>query len=77
MVKHGEGRFTQYAHLQTTSVKPDQDVVAGQEVGAIGRTGNTPALGDTHLHFELRGSLSRRSAGGAVSDPEPYLQDAE
>ena len=77
VIQHGEGRFTQYSHLESSSVEPGQDVVAGQEIGAVGRTGNTPALGDTHLHFELRASSAPRSAGGTVSDPEPYLQDAE
>jgi RHS repeat-associated protein len=76
VVDHGGGVFTQYAHLNSVAVAPGDPVNGGEQVGTVGRTGNTPSLGDTHLHFELRlNSPAPRSAGGTVADPLPYLED--
>jgi murein DD-endopeptidase MepM/ murein hydrolase activator NlpD len=74
VIDHGNGVFTQSAHLGSTSVKPNDTVTAGQEVGTAGRTGNTPKSGDTHLHFEVRiGSPAPVAAGGKVVDPMKAL----
>jgi RHS repeat-associated protein len=74
VIDHGNGVFTQSAHLGSTSVKPNDTVSAGQEVGTAGRTGNTPKAGDTHLHFEVRvGSPAPVVAGGKVVDPLKVL----
>jgi len=70
VIDHGQGVFTQSAHLDSATVKPGEMVTAGQEIGAVGRTGNTPSSGDTHLHFEVRvGGPSPSVAGGKVADP--------
>jgi murein DD-endopeptidase MepM/ murein hydrolase activator NlpD len=76
VIDHGNGVFTQYAHLQagSTTVRPGDTVTAGQQIAAIGRTGNTPAQGDAHLHFEVRlGSERPRAAGGRTANPLDYL----
>lgn len=76
VVYHGNGVFTQYAHLKHRSarVRPGNRVTAGQAIAQVGRTGNTPRLGDSHLHFEVRiGSSAPASAGGHTRDPLEYL----
>jgi RHS repeat-associated protein len=70
VIDHGKGLFTQSAHLDSTSVKPGDTVKAGDQIGTVGTTGNTPPKADSHLHFETRiGSSAPRSAGGKVVDP--------
>lgn len=54
VIDHGNGVFSQSAHLGTLAVKPGVLVNGGQDIGAVGRTGNTPSLGDSHLYFEIR-----------------------
>jgi murein DD-endopeptidase MepM/ murein hydrolase activator NlpD len=58
-----------YAHLQETAVvAPGQTVVAGQQIGTVGDTGNASGC---HLHFELwEGAYY---GGGAPVDPLPFL----
>lgn len=62
--------MTKYFHLDEFSVRNGQRVEAGQQIGTMGRTGNTPAQGDTHLHFEMW-------RDGRQVDPLPHLQGAE
>lgn len=66
-VRHDDGTLTKYFHLDQFSVRNNQRVEAGEQVGTMGRTGNTPARGDTHLHFELW-------RNNRQVDPMPYLQ---
>jgi RHS repeat-associated protein len=76
VIDHGDGTFSQYAHLATISVRPGARVNGGQDIGTVGRTGNTPPLGDSHLHFEIRlNGSAPRAAGGTVADPMPYLEE--
>ncbi|MEU5039977.1 transglycosylase family protein [Streptomyces griseorubiginosus] len=67
VIRHGDGRYTQYAHLSAISVKAGQTVGAGQRIGRSGSTGNSTG---PHLHFEVR------SAPGFGSDIDPvaYLR---
>jgi hypothetical protein len=51
VIEHADGLFTLYAHLSQMDVSPRQRVFAGEEIGAVGRTGG--AIG-SHLHFEVR-----------------------
>lgn len=74
VIDHGEGTYTQSAHLDSTSVEPGDSVEAGQQIGTVGTTGNTPKSGDAHLHFEVRkGGPAPRAAGGTVVDPAKEL----
>lgn len=69
-MRHDDGTLTKYFHLDAFSVRNGQRVEAGQQIGTMGRTGNTPAQGDTHLHFEMW-------RDGRQVDPLPHLQGAE
>lgn len=74
VIDHGNGVFSQSAHLDSLSVSPGDTVIAGQLIGTVGRTGNTPVTGDSHLHFEIRiGSKLPVAAGGSTDDPMKYL----
>lgn len=66
-VSHGNGLTTRYAHLNGADVKVGDRVKAGQQIGAVGRSGNTPSSGDAHLHFETR-------VNGTAVDPQRYLR---
>jgi murein DD-endopeptidase MepM/ murein hydrolase activator NlpD len=50
IVDHGLGVQSLYAHLSSMTVKPDDRVEKGQE---IGRTGITGLAGGDHLHFTM------------------------
>lgn len=76
VIYHGDNIYTQYAHLApgSTRVKVGSRVVGGEQIGSVGRSGNTPKLGDSHLHFEIRiGSPRPATAGGMTRDPLRYL----
>lgn len=67
VVRHHDGRFSQYAHLSAISVRGGQKVNSGQTLGRSGNTGNSTG---PHLHFEIR------TAPGYGSDVDPlaYLR---
>ncbi|WP_449351919.1 transglycosylase family protein [Streptomyces shaanxiensis] len=67
VVRHGDGRYTQYAHLSAISVKSGQTVGAGQRIGRSGSTGNSTG---PHLHFEVRTG----PGFGSDIDPVAYLR---
>ena len=48
-IDHGNGLVTRYAHLDRHAVAEGATVVAGDPIGAVGRTGRTTGA---HLHFE-------------------------
>src|SRR5690606_32684870 len=66
VVRHDDGRYTQYAHLSATSVSPGQRVDGGRQIGAVGSTGNSTG---PHLHFEARTGAFY----GSDIDPAAYL----
>ena len=67
VVRHQDGRHSQYAHLSAISVRNGQKVNSGQRLGRSGNTGNSTG---PHLHFEIRSS----SAYGSDIDPLAYLR---
>lgn len=67
VVRHADGRYSQYAHLSAISVRSGQSVVAGQRIGRSGSTGNSSG---PHLHFEVRTG----PGFGSDVDPVAYLR---
>ncbi|GHE76223.1 M23 family metallopeptidase [Streptomyces lavendulocolor] len=59
VIKHGNGRFSQYAHLSRIDVKIGQKVKTGQTIARSGNTGNSSG---PHLHLEIRTSPNFGSA---------------
>lgn len=49
-ISHGGGRTTLYAHMCRINVKQGQQVSKGQQIGAVGSTGNSTG---PHLHMEI------------------------
>ena len=74
VIDHGNGLFTQSAHLNMLGVRPGDVVSAGQIIGLSGRTGNVPSGARSHVHYEVRlGSKWPVRGGGKVDDPLRYL----
>jgi murein DD-endopeptidase MepM/ murein hydrolase activator NlpD len=67
VVKHSDGKYSQYAHLSSLSVSTGQSVGAGDQLGLSGSTGNSTG---PHLHFEVRTGPSY----GSDIDPLAYLR---
>ncbi|MET9883235.1 transglycosylase family protein [Streptomyces sp. NPDC006430] len=67
VIRHADGRYSQYAHLSALGVKDGQQVSGGQRIGRSGSTGNTTG---PHLHFEMRTSPGY----GSDIDPLKYLR---
>ena len=63
------------SHMSQVSVSPGQRVVAGEQVGTVGDSGNAAGTG-CHLHFGLSpacltGWQNRRG----LTYPQPFLDD--
>ncbi|MGW1005702.1 M23 family metallopeptidase [Streptomyces sp. NPDC002520] len=67
VIRHADGRYTQYAHLSAISVRAGQRVSAGLRIGRSGATGNVTG---PHLHFEVRTG----PGFGSDIDPIAYLR---
>ncbi|MFJ8653530.1 M23 family metallopeptidase [Streptomyces rochei] len=67
VIKHGNGTYSQYAHLSKINVKIGQIVKTGQSIAKSGNTGNSSG---PHLHFEIR---TTPNYGSAV-DPVSFLR---
>ncbi|MFI6938160.1 transglycosylase family protein [Streptomyces sp. NPDC050418] len=67
VIRHDDGRYSQYAHLSALVVKQGQTVNAGQRIARSGSTGNSTG---PHLHFEVRTGPGY----GSDVDPLGYLR---
>ncbi|WP_329615489.1 M23 family metallopeptidase [Streptomyces brevispora] len=64
VIKHGNGTYSQYAHLSQVDVHIGQFVEKGQKIALSGNTGNSSG---PHLHFEIRTTANYGSAVNPVS----------
>ncbi|MFF8955015.1 transglycosylase family protein [Streptomyces sp. NPDC014894] len=67
VIRHTDGRYSQYAHLSALTVRSGQQVAAGQRIARSGSTGNSSG---PHLHFEVRTGPGY----GSDIDPLAYLR---
>ncbi|KAF4408672.1 transglycosylase family protein [Streptomyces lycii] len=67
VIKHEDGKYSQYAHLSSLSVSAGQQVSGGDQIGLSGSTGNSTG---PHLHFEIRTGPDY----GSDVDPIAYLR---
>ncbi|MFC8224876.1 peptidoglycan DD-metalloendopeptidase family protein [Streptomyces sp. NPDC057287] len=67
VIRHGDGRYSQYAHLSSLHVREGQQIAAGQRIARSGSTGNSTG---PHLHFEIRTGPGY----GSDIDPLAYLR---
>ncbi|WP_330306430.1 MULTISPECIES: M23 family metallopeptidase [unclassified Streptomyces] len=67
VIKHGNGTYSQYAHLSRIDVKVGQIVATGQHIALSGNTGNSSG---PHLHFEIRTTANY----GSAIDPVAFLR---
>ncbi|MFI8825276.1 transglycosylase family protein [Streptomyces sp. NPDC053431] len=67
VIRHEDGRYSQYAHLSALTVREGQRVGAGQRIARSGSTGNSSG---PHLHFEVRTGPGY----GSDIDPLAYLR---
>ena len=74
VIQHDNGLQSVYAHLNSRTVEKGDRVTQDTQVGTMGRTGNTPSKGDTHLHFEIRENSNGVLLGGTAVDPMKYLK---
>ena len=63
-IRHADGKFTLYAHMQSVSVSVGQSVTTETVVGSVGAN---------HLHLELRNHPTSY-AEGVFSDPIAWLR---
>ena len=53
IINHGDGTYSQYAHMSSTAVTAGQQIAQGDVIGYIGNSG---AAAGAHLHFSLASS---------------------
>ncbi|WP_284117462.1 M23 family metallopeptidase [Streptomyces fragilis] len=66
VIKHGNGTYSQYAHLSKVQVSVGEKVNTGEQIALSGNTGNSSG---PHLHFEIRTTANY----GSAVDPAKFL----
>ncbi|MER6613720.1 M23 family metallopeptidase [Streptomyces xantholiticus] len=69
VIKHNNGKYSQYAHLSKINVNIGSKVNAGQTIAKSGNTGNSSG---PHLHFEIRTTPNY----GSALNPMAFLRSA-
>ncbi|MEI8410886.1 MULTISPECIES: M23 family metallopeptidase [unclassified Kribbella] len=64
-IRHADGTESWYNHLSRITVSSGEQVDAGEQIGAVGSTGNSTG---PHLHLEIR------PGGGGPVDPLRWLR---
>lgn len=67
-IYHGNGNYTNHAHLSKICVKRGQKIKAGTIIGYMGTTGNSTGI---HLHFEVHKGRKWNRV-----NPKPYIDAA-
>ncbi|WP_019987857.1 M23 family metallopeptidase [Rudanella lutea] len=70
-IDHGNGLLSEYFHLKSIDVKPNQTVTKGQKIGVVGETGRTTG---PHLHFGARWHGEKINPGYLLMDPSDMPQ---
>ena len=65
-IDHGNGLITEYFHLKSYAVKPNQTVTKGQAIGFVGETGRATG---PHLHVGVRWHGACINPGYLLIDP--------
>lgn len=63
VINHGDGYYSHYAHMSSTTISQGQRVSQGQLIGYMGATGNATGR---HLHFAI--ATSMYGAGGRINN---------
>lgn len=69
VIKHANGKYSQYAHLSKINVGVGSTVKTGQAIANSGNTGNSSG---PHLHFEIRTTPNY----GSALNPMSFLRAA-